>query len=58
MLLKFRTLDYYSQGLEKRPRYSMSAIGEIQNTARLINTGFHPLFKEMSEEVSTLNILN
>ncbi|WP_313470540.1 hypothetical protein [Lysinibacillus sp.] len=32
------------------------AIDEIQDTVRLIDMGFNPLFKEMSEEIKTLNI--
>ncbi|WP_427108452.1 hypothetical protein [Lysinibacillus xylanilyticus] len=32
------------------------AIEEIRDTVRLIDMGFHPLFKEMSEEVKTLTI--
>lgn len=32
------------------------AIDEIQDTVRLIDMGFNPLFKEMSEEFKTLNI--
>lgn len=32
------------------------AIDEIQDTVRLIDMGFNPLFKEMSEEINTLNI--
>ncbi|QTB29081.1 hypothetical protein [Lysinibacillus sphaericus] len=32
------------------------AIDEIQDTVRLIDMGFNPLFKEISEEINTLNI--
>lgn len=32
------------------------AILEIQDTLRLIDMAFFPLFKDMSEEVKTLNI--
>lgn len=32
------------------------SIHEIKDTVRLINMGFHPLFKKISEEVNTLNI--
>lgn len=43
-------------GWDKEQGMAYMAIDEIRDTVRLIDMGFHPLFKEMSEEVSTLNI--
>lgn len=44
------------KGWDKDPGMSYLSINEIRDTVRLIDMGFHPLFKEMSEEVNTLNI--
>lgn len=43
-------------GWNKDREMASLSINEIRDTVRLINMGFHPLFKEMSEEVNTLNI--
>lgn len=43
-------------GWDKDRGMACLAIDEIKDTVRLIDMGFHPLFKEMSEEISTLNI--
>lgn len=43
-------------GWDKDFRMAYMSINEIQDTLRLIDMGFRPLFKEMSEEVNTLKI--
>ncbi|UNT54877.1 hypothetical protein [Lysinibacillus capsici] len=43
-------------GWNKDRGMAFLAIDEIQDTVRLIDMGFNPLFKEMSEEINTLNI--
>ncbi|WP_431029665.1 hypothetical protein [Lysinibacillus sp. LZ02] len=44
------------KGWDKDWGMSYLAVNEIRDTVRLIDMGFHPLFKEMSEGVNTLNI--
>ena len=44
------------KGWDKELGMACLAIDEIRDTVRLIDMGFHPLFKEMSEEVNTLKI--
>ncbi|KPN97751.1 hypothetical protein [Lysinibacillus sp. ZYM-1] len=48
--------DIVHKGWDKDRGMAYLAIDEIRDTVRLIDMGFHPLFKEMSEEVKTLNI--
>lgn len=43
-------------GWDKDRGMAYFSINEIRDTVRLIDMGFHPLFKEMSEEVNTINI--
>lgn len=43
-------------GWDKDRGMAYFSINEIRDTVRLIDMGFNPLFKEMSEEVDTLNI--
>ena len=43
-------------GWDRDFRMAYMSINEIQDTLRLIDMGFRPLFKEMSEEVNTLKI--
>lgn len=48
--------DMVYKGWHKEPGMARLAIEELRDTVRLIDTGFNPLFKDMSEEVKTLNI--
>lgn len=48
--------DIVHKGWDKDRGMACLAIDDIRDTVRLIDMGFHPLFKEMSEEVGTLNI--
>ncbi|WP_336634698.1 hypothetical protein [Lysinibacillus fusiformis] len=48
--------DIVHNGWNKDRGMAYLAIDEIQDTVRLIDMGFNPLFKEMSEEINTLNI--
>lgn len=48
--------DIVHKGWNKDRGMAYMAIDEIRDTVRLIDMGFHPLFKEMSEEIKTLNI--
>lgn len=48
--------DIVHKGWNKDRGMAYMAIDEIRDTVRLIDMGFNPLFKEMSEEVKTLNI--
>ncbi|TQR27192.1 hypothetical protein C7Y47_23525 [Lysinibacillus sphaericus] len=43
-------------GWDKNPGMACCAIDEIRDTVRLIDMALFPLYKEMSEEVKTLNI--
>ncbi|MFJ7952212.1 hypothetical protein ACIQZG_11880 [Lysinibacillus sp. NPDC096418] len=51
-----RIEDIVHKGWDKDRGMACLAINEIKDTVRLIDMGFHPLFKEMSEEVKNLNI--
>ncbi|WGT38473.1 hypothetical protein QH639_22100 [Lysinibacillus sp. 1 U-2021] len=51
-----RIEDIVHNGWNKDRGMAYLAIDEIQDTVRLIDMAFHPLFKEMSEGVNTLNI--
>lgn len=51
-----RVDDIVHKGWDKEQEMAYMAINEIRNTVRLINMGFYPLFKEMSEEIKDLNI--
>ncbi|WP_374963759.1 hypothetical protein [Lysinibacillus sp. RS5] len=44
------------KGWDKDRGIACLVIEEVRDTVRLIDMGFHPLFKEMSQEVDTLNI--
>ncbi|MBG9452544.1 hypothetical protein ABE61_00170 [Lysinibacillus sphaericus] len=44
------------KGWDKDPGMSYLSINEIKDTVRLIDMGFYPLFKEMAQEINTLNI--
>ncbi|MGE7091200.1 hypothetical protein ACQKII_06990 [Lysinibacillus sp. NPDC048646] len=44
------------KGWHKEHGMACVSILEIQDTVRLIDMAFFPLFKEMSEEVKTINI--
>lgn len=44
------------KGWHENSGMAYASILEIQDTLRLIDMAFNPLFKEMSEEVKTLNI--
>jgi len=44
------------KGWDRNPGMACCAIGEIRDTVRLIDMALFPLFKEMSEEVKSLNI--
>lgn len=48
--------DIVHKGWDKDRGMACLAIDEIRDTVRLIDMGFNPLFKDMSEEVKTLNI--
>lgn len=48
--------DIVHNGWNKDRGMAYLAIDEIQDTVRLIDMAFNPLFKEMSEEIKTLNI--
>lgn len=48
--------DIVHEGWDKDRGMACLAIDEIRDTVRLIDMGFNPLFKDMSEEVKTLNI--
>lgn len=48
--------DIVYKGWHKKPGMACVAIEELRDTVRLIDMGFNPLFKNMSEEVKTLNI--
>lgn len=48
--------DIVHKGWDRDRGMACFAIEEIRDTVRLIDMGFHPLFKEMSEEVKTLTI--
>ncbi|MFS0819038.1 hypothetical protein ABC382_19225 [Lysinibacillus sp. 1P01SD] len=48
--------DIVYKGWHKKPGMACVAIEELRDTVRLIDMGFNPLFKDMSEEVKTLNI--
>lgn len=51
-----RVDDIVQKGWDKDQGMAYLAINEIRDTVRLINMGFYPLFKEMSEEIKDLNI--
>lgn len=44
------------KGWDKDPGMSYLSINEIRDTVRLIDMGFYPLFKEMAQEVDSINI--
>ncbi|MET4563515.1 hypothetical protein ABIA69_004735 [Lysinibacillus parviboronicapiens] len=44
------------KGWDKDRGMAYCAINEIKDTLRLIDMAFFPLFKEMSEEINTINI--
>lgn len=48
--------DIVHKGWDKNRGMACLAIDEIRDTVRLIDMGFHPLFKEMSNDIKTLNI--
>lgn len=48
--------DIVHKGWDKDRGMACLAIDEIRDTVRLIDMGFHPLFKEMSDDIKTLNI--
>ncbi|WP_036217421.1 hypothetical protein [Lysinibacillus sphaericus] len=48
--------DIVYKGWHEEPIMACLTIGELRDTVRLIDMGFHPLFKEMSEEVKAINI--
>ncbi|MGY4793933.1 hypothetical protein ACVNNN_02935 [Lysinibacillus fusiformis] len=48
--------DIVHKGWDKDRGMACIAIDEIRDTVRLIDMGFHPLFKEMSNDIKTLNI--
>lgn len=48
--------DIVHNGWDKDGGMAYMAINEIRDTVRLIDMGFYPLFKEMTEEVKTLTI--
>lgn len=48
--------DIVHKGWDKDRGMACLAIDEIRDTVRLIDMGFHPLFKEMSNDIKTLNI--
>lgn len=48
--------DIVHKGWDKEQGMAYMAIDEIRDTVRLIDMAFFPLYKEMSEEVKTLNI--
>lgn len=48
--------DIVHKGWDKDPGMSYLSINEIRDAVRLIDMGFHPLFREMSEDIKTLNI--
>lgn len=48
--------DIVHKGWDKDPGMACLAIDEIRDTVRLIDMGFYPLFKEMSDDIKTLNI--
>ena len=48
--------DIVHKGWDKDRGMACLAIDEIRDTVRLIDMGFHPLFKEMSKDIETLNI--
>ncbi|MGA3678140.1 hypothetical protein [Lysinibacillus agricola] len=48
--------DIVHKGWDKDRGMACLAIDEIRDTVRLIDMAFFPLFKEMSEEVNSLNI--
>ncbi|MGC7927766.1 hypothetical protein ACP3VS_03865 [Lysinibacillus sp. VIII_CA] len=48
--------DIVHKGWDKDRGMACLVIDEIRDTVRLIDMGFHPLFKEMSNDIKTLNI--
>lgn len=48
--------DIVHKGWDKDRGMACLAIDEIRDTIRLIDMGFYPLFKEMSEDIKNLNI--
>ncbi|WP_370046638.1 hypothetical protein [Lysinibacillus sp. RC79] len=44
------------KGWDRNPGMACCAIDEIRDTVRLIDMALFPLYKEMSEEVNTLNV--
>jgi len=48
--------DMVHKGWDKDREMASLMIDEIRDTVRLIDMGFNPLFKEISEEVNSLNI--
>ena len=48
--------DIVHNGWDRDLGMACLSIDEIKDTVRLIDMGFYPLFKKMSEEVKTLNI--
>lgn len=48
--------DIVHKGWHEEPIMACLTIGELRDTVRLIDMGFHPLFKEMSNDIKILNI--